>query len=114
MRRHALTVWPCLFVLLGAVACRRATDPIGQEIRTLVSAEKPPAYLEGVRWQLVKQIYEDRDYRPLWVGVPRVPERTKDLIAHLCEAEQEALRPADYRLGELRRTVERLRPSLDK
>jgi L,D-transpeptidase YcbB len=43
-----------------------------------------------------------------------VPERTKDLIANLCDAEREGLRPADYRLAELRRTVERLRPSLDK
>jgi L,D-transpeptidase YcbB len=114
MCRSALTVWPCLIALLGAVACRRSTDPIGQEIRNVISAEKPPAYLEGVRWKLVRLIYEDRQYRPLWVGVRRVPQRTKELIASLCHAEREGLRPADYRLGEFRRTVERLRPSLDK
>jgi murein L,D-transpeptidase YcbB/YkuD len=107
-------VWPCLFVLLAAVACRRSADPIGQEIRNVVSAEKPPAYLEGVRWKLISQIYEDRQYRPLWVGVHPVPERTKELIATLCDAEREGLRPADYRLAELRRTVERLHPSLEK
>jgi murein L,D-transpeptidase YcbB/YkuD len=99
--------------VLGAVACRRS-DPIGQEIRNIISAEKPPAYLEGVRWKLVQQIYEDREYRPLWIEARRVPERTRDLIANLCDAEREGLRPADYRLGELRRTAERLRPSLDK
>ncbi|HEY7636983.1 MAG TPA: L,D-transpeptidase family protein [Gemmatimonadales bacterium] len=112
--RPSLIVWPCLIGLLGAVACRRAADPIGQEIRNAVSADKPPAYMEGVRWKLVKQIYEDRGYRPLWVGVRRLPERTKDLIANLCDAEHEGLRPVDYRLGELRRTVEQLRPSLAK
>jgi murein L,D-transpeptidase YcbB/YkuD len=107
-------VCPCLIALLGAVACRRSADPIGQEIRNVVSAEKPPAYMEGVRWKLVRQIYEDREYRPLWVGVRRLPERTKDLIAALCDAEREGLRPADYRLGEFRSTVDRLRPGLSK
>jgi murein L,D-transpeptidase YcbB/YkuD len=114
MLRPALTVWPCLIALLGAVACRRSPDPTGQEIRNIISAERPPAYLEGVRWELVRQIYEDRQYRPLWVGARPVPERTKELIANLCDAEREGLRSADYRLGEFRRTVERLRPSLDK
>ena len=114
MFRPALTVCPCLIALLGGVACRRAGDPIGKEIRNIVSAEKPPAYLQGVRWKLVRQIYEDREYRPLWVGVRRVPERTKGLIAALCDAEREGLHPADYRLGELRRTVDRLHPSLSK
>src|SRR5687767_11627845 len=113
MVRAALTVWPCLIALLGAVACRSA-DPTGQEIRNIISAERPPAYLQEIRWKLVRQIYEDREYRPLWVGVRGVPDRTEDLIANLADAEREGLRPADYRLGELRRTVERLRPSLDK
>jgi L,D-transpeptidase YcbB len=109
-----LAVWPCLIGILGLVACRRAADPIGQEIRNVVSADKPPAYMEGVRWKLVRQVYEDRQYRPLWVGVPDLPQRTRDLIANLCDAEREGLRPADYRLGEFRRTVEQLRPSLKK
>jgi len=82
------------------------------EIRTIVSADHPPAYLEGVRWKLVRQIYQDRQYRPLWVGVRPVPDRTRELIASLCDAEREGLRPADYHLPELRRTLERLRPSL--
>jgi L,D-transpeptidase YcbB len=114
MFRPALTMWPCLLALLGAVACRRSPDPIGQEIRHIFSAETPPAYLEGVGWKLVRQIYEDRQYRPLWVGVGGAWERTRDLIANLCDAEREGLRSADYRLGELRGAVERLRPSLEK
>src|SRR5438093_571464 len=68
MLRSALTLWPCLIGLLGAVACRRSADPIGQEIRNVISTDKPPAYLEEVRWKLVRQIYDDRQYRPLWAG----------------------------------------------
>jgi hypothetical protein len=75
--------------LLGTVACHKHPDRINLEIRNIVSAEKPPAYLEGVRWKLVRQIYQDRQYRPLWVGTRPVPERTKDLITNLCDAERE-------------------------
>jgi L,D-transpeptidase YcbB len=114
MVRRALTAWSALLALLGAGACRRAADSIGREIRTVVSADKPPAYLEGTRWKLVRQIYEDRQYRPLWVGGRQLPERTKSLVANLCDAEREGLRPADYRLREFRGTVDRLRPSLIK
>jgi Scaffold domain len=90
-------VWPILIVLLGA-ACRRA-DPLGPEIRNIVSAEKPPAYLEGVRWKLVGQIYEDRQYRPLWVGAGGVTERARDLIAELCDAEREGWKRRIRRAG---------------
>jgi L,D-transpeptidase YcbB len=114
MFRAALTRWPCLLALVGAAACRPATDPIRQEIRDIVSADTPPAYLEGVRWKLVRQIYQDRQYRPLWVGGRGVPARTREFIASLCNAEREGLPSADYRVGELRATVERLRSSLDK
>src|SRR6185295_17084991 len=112
--RLAVTVCPCVAALLGPVACRQSDDGISRQIHEIVSAEKPPAYLAGIRWKLVRQIYEDRQYRPLWVGVHPLPERTKDLIAHLCDAEREGLRPADYRLGEFRRAVDQLRPSLSK
>src|SRR5919107_1167083 len=114
MFRPALTVWPCVILLLGTVACGKSADGIQQEIRNITSSESPPAYLEGVRWKLVRQIYEDRQYRPLWVGTRPLPDRTKELIANLSDAEREGLRPADYRLSELRRTLERLQPSLDK
>ena len=112
--RPALTLWLCLIAVLGTTSCRRSPDGIGQEIRSIVSAETPPAYLDGMPWKLATQIYQDREYRPLWVGARGLTERAKDLIANLCDAEREGLRSTDYRLGELRRTVERLRPSLDK
>ena len=103
VRCRAALTWPCLVAVLGALSCGRSGNRITDEIRNITSAESPPAYLEGVRWKLVRQIYEDRQYRPLWVGTRPVPERTKELIANLCDAEREGLRPADYRLAELRR-----------
>jgi murein L,D-transpeptidase YcbB/YkuD len=112
--RRALSGWPCLVAVLGPVACRRSGDRIGQEIHNITTAERPPAYLQGARWKLLRQIYQDRQYRPLWVGVHPLPERTKELIANLCDAEREGLRPADYHLAELRRTLEQLRPSLER
>jgi len=114
MVRPTLAVWACLIPVLGVLACRQPPDPVGQEIRSIISTERPPAYLKQVKWKLLRQIYEDRQYRPLWVGVRPLPERTKELIANLCNAEREGLRPADYRLAELRRTLERLAPSLKK
>ena len=114
MLRSALPLGFCVIALLCPSACRESQDRVSREIQNIVLAEKPPAYLEGVRWKLLRQIYQDREYRPLWVGVRPVPGRTKQLIASLCDAEREGLRPADYRLPELRRTLERLRPSLEK
>src|SRR5690349_5882152 len=112
--QSAPTIWLCLIAVSCAIACRESDDGVSQEIRTIVSAEKPPTYLAGARWKLVRQIYQDRQYRPLWVGVHPVPDRTKELVATRGHAEWEGLRPADYRLVELRRTLERLRPSLDR
>jgi murein L,D-transpeptidase YcbB/YkuD len=112
--RGRLNFWVCFIFLLGTAACHEPADRISQEIRNIVSAGTPPAYLEGIRWKLVRQIYEDREYRPLWVGIHPLPDRTKDLIENLCDAEREGLRPADYHLDELRRTLERLQPSLHK
>ena len=112
--RSALRAWPGLIVFLGAAACGRSGDRVSQEIRAIVSAEKPPEYMEGVHWKLVRQIYQDRQYRPIWVGIHPVPQRTKELITSLCDAEREGLRPADYRLAELRSTLERLESSLKK
>jgi hypothetical protein len=87
MFRSALTVWPCV-ALLGTLACRESADRVNHEIRSITSAESPPAYLESARWKLVKQIYEDRQYRPVWVGIRPLPERTKELIANLSDAER--------------------------
>jgi murein L,D-transpeptidase YcbB/YkuD len=76
---------------------------VGDEIRERISSEKAPPYLGGVRWSLVRQVYRDRDDRPLWTkaGVPLGGAR--GLVGAICEAEREGLRPGDYDLEGLRR-----------
>jgi murein L,D-transpeptidase YcbB/YkuD len=111
MCRLARAAGLCLTIVLGASGCRRGDAAIGSEIADLVLSRKPPAYLAGVRWNLVKRVYKDRNYHPLWVSVARVPGRTKHLIESLCHAEREGLRPADYRLVDLRQAFKRLRDS---
>ena len=109
MRRFAFLALPCLALVLASAACRAGDDAIGHELRDRLSADRPPAELKGVRWKLVRRIYQARDYRPLWVSVERVPARTRDLVANLCHADREGLRPADYGLAGLRRALERVR-----
>jgi murein L,D-transpeptidase YcbB/YkuD len=103
MPRTVLAV--LLLVALGA--CRRGDDAVGAEIRSLVSAARPPAAIKGARWSVVKQVYAARQHRPLWTagGRPRGPARK--LVATLCDAEREGLRPADYDLADLRKLLER-------
>jgi murein L,D-transpeptidase YcbB/YkuD len=94
-------------VLLTAGACRRGDDAVGAGIRHLVSAAKPPAALERARWKVVKQVYDDREHRPLWTAGGRPRGAARDLVATLCDAGREGLRPADYALAGLRKVLER-------
>jgi murein L,D-transpeptidase YcbB/YkuD len=57
----------------------------------------------------VRQVYDDRDYRPLWTSGGWPLDRAGDLLSTLCRAEREGLRRADYGLLGLRRAIERLR-----
>jgi murein L,D-transpeptidase YcbB/YkuD len=63
----------------------------------------------GARWQLARQVYADRDHRPLWITGRMVEGRTRELIETLCHAEREGLRAADYDLAAVRAGLERLR-----
>jgi L,D-transpeptidase YcbB len=96
-----------LLLFIGAGACRRGDDAVGAGIRKLVSAPAPPASVKGTRWKLVKQVYADRKYRPLWTSGGSARATAKDLVTRLCDAEHEGLRPADYDLAGLRKALER-------
>ena len=96
-----------LLLLLGAGACRRGDDAVGAEIRELASASEAPAALKGARWKVLKKVYEDREYRPLWTADGRPRGIARELAATLCDAEREGLRPADYDLADLRKQLER-------
>jgi L,D-transpeptidase YcbB len=105
---RVLLVFACGVTLLGAGGCRHQ-DPTAKEIRVTVSSGSAPRSLVGGRWELVRQVYGDRDHRPLWLDGSKVAGRTRDLIETLCHAEREGLRAADYDLAGIRTELERLR-----
>ena len=106
MRRILLAVG-CGLVTLGMGACRRSEDPVAVSIRSAVGSNR-----EG-RQKLLRQVYADRGYRPLWIDNGHFEGRTRDLIETLCHAEREGLRAGDYALGALRVQLEQLRDAKD-
>jgi L,D-transpeptidase YcbB len=97
----------CGFLTLGVSACRRGEDPVSTSIRSAVSSNK-----EGRR-TLLRQVYADRKYQPLWIVGRHFEGRTRDLVETLCHAEREGLRATDYDLGTLRVELEKLRAAKD-
>jgi len=107
MTRALLLASACVVTVLGAGGCRR-DDPTARQIQTTLSSDNA-ASTAGARWQLVRQVYRDRDYRPLWIDGRKVNGSARDLIETLCHAEREGLRAADYDLAGLRTEMVRLR-----
>ena len=100
MTRATLLAFACA-VGLASGACRQ-DDTMANALRTVVSKKEPPASLKGARWKLVRQVYADREYQPLWFDGDRLRGETRDLIEALCHVEREGLRAADYDLAGLR------------
>jgi len=104
MIRAILLNSACVVTLLGAAACGR--DKTAKQLEaTLTSSNPGPA----TRWELVRRVYLDRDYRPLWIEGSKLEGRARDLIETLCHAEREGLRAADYDLAGLQAELVRLR-----
>jgi murein L,D-transpeptidase YcbB/YkuD len=95
MTRAFLLNSACAVTLLGAVACGR--DQTAEHLeRTLSSPEAAAAV--GTRLELVRRVYLDRDYQPVWIDGSGLDGRGRDLIETLCHAERQGLRSADYDL----------------
>lgn len=94
-------------IALGLSACHRTDHAVGNAIREVVALPKRPAELKGTRWKVVQQIYADREFRPLWTTNGKPREETRQLVAALCGAEREGLRPGDYELADLEKAVKR-------
>jgi murein L,D-transpeptidase YcbB/YkuD len=106
MTRAILLNFACVITLLGAAAC--GPDETAKQLEvTLSSANAAPAV--GARLELVRRVYLDRDYRPLWIDGSKLEGRARDLIETLCHAEREGLRAADYDLAGLQAELARLR-----
>ena len=105
MTRAILLNSACVITLLGAAAC--GPDKTAKQLEvTLSSANAAPAI--GARLELVRRVYLDRDYRPLWIDGSKLEGRARDLIETLCHAEREGLRAADYDLDGLKAELEQL------
>ena len=111
MTRAILLVLACV-VGLGSGACRQDDTTTGA-VRTMVSKDDPPTPLKGARWKLLRQVYADRDYTPLWFEGDKLRRDARDLIETLCHAEREGLRASDYDLAGLRTELRKLRESKD-
>jgi murein L,D-transpeptidase YcbB/YkuD len=111
MNRAILLAFGCTTASVALGACRR-DDPTAKAIRTTLASERP-AFHSSIRWKLLRQLYQDRDYRTLWLDGRRVKASARDLIETLCHAEREGLRARDYDLAGLRTELQQLRAAKD-
>ena len=106
MRRVIEVALVCLVGSAGIGGCAGdLDDAVGREIRKRVSAEKPPSSESGASWDLIRQVYRDREERPLWSGRGRPLARAKELVTSICRAGKEGFRPADYDVEGLRQAA---------
>jgi murein L,D-transpeptidase YcbB/YkuD len=106
MMRAILLKPACIMTLVGAAACGR--DQTAKQLEKILSSANATAAV-GARLELVRRVYLDRDYRPLWVDGSKVQGRARELIETLCHAEREGLRAADYDLAGLQSELARLK-----
>ncbi|MGN6391606.1 MAG: L,D-transpeptidase family protein [Gemmatimonadales bacterium] len=103
MSRPHIGIAAVCLLALGALGCHRDVDrQATREIGALVAARQAPAFVRGVRWSLMQQVYSDRKDRPIWVrgGHPR--GKARELVRAICRSGEEGLRPADYDLAGLK------------
>jgi len=104
---RAILLYPtCVLTLLGATACGR--DQTAKQLEETLSSANAAA-AGGARLELVRRVYLDRDYRPLWINDSKLEGRARELIETLCHAEREGLRAADYDLAGLEAELARLK-----
>jgi murein L,D-transpeptidase YcbB/YkuD len=89
-----------------STACHREVERnVERGIRQRVAERQAPAWLRGVRWRLVQQVYRDREYRPIWLSGDHPNGKARELVQAICRSADEGLRPADYDLGGLRSSL---------
>jgi murein L,D-transpeptidase YcbB/YkuD len=90
--------------------CHRGLErAVERGIRERVAEREAPPWLRGVRWQLVQQVYRDREYSPIWLDGGRPKDKARDLVRVVCRSDDEGLRPADYDLADLRSALRELK-----
>ena len=105
MHRGYRTAAVCLLALAGA-GCHRGLDrDVEREIQARVAERQPPAFVRGVRWSLVQQVYRDHRHRAFWVRGSSPQGRAKELVRRICRSADEGLSPADYDLAGLKQAL---------
>ena len=99
----------CVLVLAVAGCEGRIDREVEEQIRGRVADKQPPAFVRGVRWSLLQQVYADREHRPIWLRGTRPEGRARELVRRICRSGEEGLRPGDYDLAGLRTALERLK-----
>jgi L,D-transpeptidase YcbB len=113
MTRAILLASACVTFALGNGACRGADRATVEKVKSMVSAKNPPPSVSSARWKLMRAVYAEREYRPLWLTGKKLKGETRNLIEILCHAEREGLRAADYDLAGLRTELQRLLDAKD-
>ena len=114
MDRATWVAWACLVAAAGVGGCGSdLDDAVRREIHSQMAAATPPKEAGGVSWRLVRQVYADREERPLWSKHGHPLGRAKDLIASICRAGREGFRPGDYDFPGLGRAVTALKSKED-
>src|SRR5919198_167255 len=72
----------------------------------LALKHNPPEY-PGARenWKALRAFYAGRSYQPVWVSPRGTRPGVRTLLAAICDAEAEGLRPSDYRPEQLQRAL---------
>jgi murein L,D-transpeptidase YcbB/YkuD len=97
---------------VAGLGCRRGLDrEVEQEIQARVAERQPPAFVPGVRWNLVQQVYRDHEHRPFWIRGSSPEGRARELVRRICRSGEEGLRPADYDLAGLKQALLDLKPA---
>ena len=114
MDRATRVAWACLVAAAGVGGCGSdLDDAVRREIHSRMAAATPPKEAGAVSWRLVRQVYADREERPLWSKHGHPLGRAKDLIASICRAGREGFRPGDYDFAGLGRAVTALKSKED-
>ncbi|HEV8122988.1 MAG TPA: L,D-transpeptidase family protein [Gemmatimonadales bacterium] len=67
-----------------------------------VDSSATPAGMTPARWAMVRGLYQERKFEPLWTGLDQPTARGREFVNALVNAEAQGLRPSDYDLRGIR------------
>ena len=109
-----VSVIMCAFLFSGNVAARTLENRIREALRTRIeTAGSPPKIVIGdevIHSSVhLPRFYEDRAYKPAWIGEEGCLPAFPDLLVMIRRAGEEGLRPGDYHLERIEAASRSLR-----